>query len=94
MCRDKQNGQSRKMLTLALANMSKPEVEDVLVELLNDPDVAGHAIIALDKRGTLKSIPQIEMFLQHSVTWIRNAAKKALANIQKRRGTGARKKKS
>lgn len=80
---DNRHGKAREMVTMALGNMKDPRAEDVLISLLTDEEVAGHAIIALGKLKSKKSISAIERFQSHPKTWIRIEAKKALARIGK-----------
>lgn len=80
---DPSNGSSRQMLALAMANMKNPSAIDILHTLLDDEEVAGHAIIALGKLKSGRSVSNIERFLDHPKTWIRNEAKKALIRIEK-----------
>jgi HEAT repeat protein len=82
---DKSNGESRKMLALTLGRMKNPKAEDILITLLNDEVVAGHAVMGLGKLKSKKAIPVIKTFLSHPRTWIRNEAKKALLRIEKSR---------
>jgi HEAT repeat protein len=49
--------------------------------LLADPDVAGHAIMALGKLGTQKAANVIKPFLKHKTPWLRVEAEKALSLI-------------
>jgi HEAT repeat protein len=55
--------------------------ETVLIDLLADPDVAGHAIMALGKLGTQKAANVIKPFLKHKTPWLRVEAEKALSLI-------------
>jgi HEAT repeat protein len=55
----------------------------VLIDLLDDDEVVGHAIIALGKLKSKKAYPAIERFATHPKAWIRKEAKKALARIEK-----------
>jgi len=71
------------MLALSLGNMKNQRAEDVLIDLLDDDEVAGHAIIALGKLKSKKAYPAIKRFLIHPKSWVRNEAKKALAKIDK-----------
>ena len=84
---DKKYGRARQMIVLGLGKMKKPEnknkVTGVLIQLLDDEDVAGHAIEALGKLKAVKAKPNLEKFLTHKKTWWRNAAKNALAKINK-----------
>jgi PBS lyase HEAT-like repeat-containing protein len=82
LVRDKQHGKAREMLAEALANMKDPRAVDVLVELLDDDQIAGHAIVALGKLKARAAEPAIERFLDHPKAWIRKEAKRALAKIQ------------
>ena len=81
LLRDRQHGKSREMLAIALANMKSPRVVDTLIELLNDDEVAGHALMALGKLNAQKARPFIEPFLNHAKTWVRKEASKALAKL-------------
>lgn len=78
---DKQYGKSREMLTLALARMRNPLAVDILIELLQDDEVAGHAVMALGKLRNHRAAKAIEPFTRHSKTWIRREAKKALIRV-------------
>lgn len=71
----------RKMIVLALGKMKNPDAVDVAISLLDDDDVAGHALAALARLRAPRSRPFIEPFLNHPRTWWRNEAKKALKRI-------------
>lgn len=83
LVRDKQHGKSREMLTLALANMRCETVLPALSDLLEDEQVAGHAVIALGKLKVKSARTLIEPFLQHRKAWIRKEARKSLTKIDK-----------
>ncbi len=83
LVRDKRHGRAREMLAVALGNMKNPAAVDVLIELLGDEEVAGHAIMALGKLKAEKARPYIERFLDHPKAWVRREAKKALAKLDK-----------
>jgi HEAT repeat protein len=83
LLRDKSHGGSREMLAVALGNMKDPVVVDSLIELLNDEEVAGHALMGLRKLKAQKARPYIEPFLNHSKSWVRKEASKALAKLSK-----------
>jgi hypothetical protein len=82
--RDARYGRARQMVVAALGKMKNPSAVDVLIELLNDEEVAGHALIALQRLAPQKARPHIERFLTHPRTWWRNEAKRALAKIDKK----------
>lgn len=85
LARDRKYGRAREMLALALGNMRNPAAVDVLIELLDDRDVAGHAVMGLGKLKAAKARSKIEPFLQHEKAWVRKEAKKALAKIDRKR---------
>jgi HEAT repeat protein len=60
LARDRSHGRSREMLTDALARTKDERALDLLVELVDDPDVAGHAISALRSLGPKSSLPYLE----------------------------------
>jgi HEAT repeat protein len=80
---DKRHGQARVMVVEGLANMRDPQAVDVLCELLEDEEVAAHAVVALGKLKAGRARPQIEPFLSHSEGWVRKEAKRALAKIDR-----------
>ena len=57
----------------------------ILISLLDDDDVDGHAIAALSKFKDIELIKYIEPFLNHKMTWKRNEAKKAIKKLEKLR---------
>ncbi|MFN8482989.1 MAG: HEAT repeat domain-containing protein [Anaerolineae bacterium] len=80
---DKTNGQSREMLTVTLGNMKNPYAVDVLISLLSDDEVAGHALIGLGKLKAQRARPLIESFLGHPKLWVRKEAQKALGKLDR-----------
>lgn len=85
---DKGHGRAREMVVAALGKMRDPRAVDVLIELLNDADVAGHALSALRKLAPQRARSYIERFVNHPRTWWRNEAKRALAKIDKAKERG------
>ncbi|PKO11951.1 MAG: hypothetical protein CVU39_26515 [Chloroflexi bacterium HGW-Chloroflexi-10] len=83
LVRDHRNGKAREMLALSLGNMKEPRAQDVLIGLLEDEEVAGHAIMALGKLKSIKAYQTIERFLNNPRAWVRKEAKKALGKIAK-----------
>lgn len=82
IARDTRFGADRQMVVLALGRVKRPEAVDVLIPLLVDDDVAGHAAKALGKlracaaRGALK-----DCLAAHRRPWVRREAERALAKI-------------
>jgi hypothetical protein len=83
LVRDKQHGKAREMLAVALGNMTNPAAVDILIDLLDDEEIAGHALIGLGKLRAQKARPYIEAFLNHPKPWVRKEASKALARLNK-----------
>jgi HEAT repeat protein len=88
LVRDKRHGQAREMLAPALANTKHPRAVEVLIELLDDEEIAGHAVYALRLLAPPEARSAIERFVNHPKTWVRNQAKRALAKIEKKLGRG------
>jgi len=84
LVRDRRHGRAREMLAVALANVKDPRAGGVLIELLDDEEVAGHAVLALRKLAPLEARSAIERFVDHPKTWVRNEARRALAKIDKK----------
>ncbi len=78
---DRKYGKAREMLALALGNCHDPRAVDVLLRLLADEQVVGHAVMALAKlRPKVARLP-IQELLKHPTGWVRAEAAKALAAI-------------
>jgi hypothetical protein len=79
--RDKRHGKAREMVVVALGNLSDPRAVEVLMNLLDDDEVCGHAIIALANLKAREAVPQIERFTKHPKPWLRKEAKKAISKL-------------
>jgi hypothetical protein len=60
LVRDQRHGIARQMLCDALKRTKDPRAPDVLIELTDDDDVAGHAILALRLYGPKSALPLLE----------------------------------
>jgi HEAT repeat protein len=60
LAQDRRHGSSREMLMDALARTKDERALGALVELVDDDDVAGHAISALRRLGPKRSLPYLE----------------------------------
>jgi YD repeat-containing protein len=76
------------MVVLGLRKCGGERVIDVLMTLLADEQVAGHAVMALGDLRAVKAIASIERFLGHSKQWVRAEARKALGKIARTEGRG------
>lgn len=79
--KDRSHGTARQMIVIALGEMKIPEAKPVLVDLLTDPEVAGHAIIGLAKYGDPSVAAYIAPLRHSSVAWVRKEAEKAIRKL-------------
>jgi len=79
--RDRRHGTARQMIVLGLGNLPGERSNGTLIDLLDDPQVAGHAIMALGKLGAVEAAERIRPFLKHRTAWVREEATKALSFI-------------
>lgn len=78
---DKKYAKAREMLTLALGNMRNPLAVDVLIRLLDDDRVVGHAAMALGKLKATAARVRLEALREHRTKWVRTEVKKALTRM-------------
>lgn len=74
-------GTARQMVALALGKSKKLEAVDVLLRIIDDPDVEGHVVSALGKLKAPTAKSALESKLDHPMTWIRKAAQRGLARL-------------
>jgi len=78
---DRSYGRARQMVVLALGKSKCPEAVPILIGLLDDPDVNGHAVAALGKLRARAARAGLQGMLGDDRAWVRNAAKKALSRL-------------
>ncbi|MDE3181942.1 MAG: HEAT repeat domain-containing protein [Bacteroidota bacterium] len=78
---DKTNGMSRQMFVAALGKVKSEKTENVLIDLLDDEEVAPQALEALGKMKSVKAKGRISVLSKHSNPLIRKEAEKALKKI-------------
>ncbi len=78
-------GRAREMVVLGLGKLRDPRVVEVLLNLLSDDEMMVPALGALGMLRATVARSRIEPFLTHPTPWVRKAAKKALARIDKAR---------
>lgn len=83
IAQEKEHGIARQMIVDGLGKYKTDDVKAVLVNLLNDDDVVGHAISGLSKTEDKTMIKYIEPFLKYKVKWVRNEASKAIKKLEK-----------
>jgi hypothetical protein len=81
LARDRAYGRAREMVVLGLSRSKRPEAGDILIELLDDPDVNGHAVKALAKLKVPHARPGLERMLDDDRAWVRKEAQRALAAL-------------
>jgi HEAT repeat protein len=83
IAQEKEHGIARQMIVDGLGAYKNDDVKAVLVSLLNDDEVVGHAISGLSKTGDKNLIKHIEPFLTYKIKWVRNEASKAINKLKK-----------
>jgi HEAT repeat protein len=81
LARDRRYGKARQMIVLGLGKSKRPEVVEVLLSLVDDPDVDGHAVKALGKLKAPAARAVLERKLDDDRAWVRGEARKALAKL-------------
>lgn len=79
LVRDRSYGRAREMVVLGLDRSKRPEAGDVLIELLDDSVVSGHAVEALRKLKVPGARAGLERMLDDDRAWVRKGAQRALA---------------
>jgi hypothetical protein len=82
LVRDVRNGDAREMLTVALGNMRDPRALDLLLELVKDEDLVGHAAIGLGNLGDPRGKAALQSLLHHRKKWVRQEARSALHKLR------------
>lgn len=81
IARDKSFENARQMVVIGFGKSKRPEAVHVLLDLLSDPQVDGHAVKALGKLKAPEAKAALESKLQDPRAWVRTAAKAALAKL-------------
>ena len=69
------------MVALALGKSKRPEAVDVLLQLMDDHDISGHAVFALSKRSNPRAREALEEKLTDDRPWVRKKAALGLRKI-------------
>ena len=80
---DRRYGKTREMVVLGLGRLNRERVEQTLIDLVLDEEVAGHAIAAVRSLGSRRAAPVFAAMLDHPKPWIRKEAKQALAKLDR-----------
>ncbi|MNL25224.1 hypothetical protein D3C87_1466970 [compost metagenome] len=79
--KNENNGISRQMIVILLGKLRCEKAIPTLIDLLQDDDVDGHAIMALGYFKDRNLIEYIKPFLNNKKPWIRREAEKAIKKI-------------
>lgn len=84
IARDRRYGLARQMVVLGLARPRDERVIPILISLLDDEDVQGHAALALGKLRARDAHVALTSLAEHAPkAWVRKEARSALAKIEK-----------
>lgn len=81
LAHDRSFGKAREMVVLGIGRSRRAEALEVLIELLDDPVVSGHAVKALRKLKAPEARPYLERMLRDDRGWVRKEAQRALASL-------------
>jgi HEAT repeat protein len=90
LVRERRFGRARQEVVSRLGTLSDPRVLDLLIELLADDEVAGHAIIGLQRLKRPEAADAVRPFLSHPTSWVRTEARRALAKFESAAQTQAK----
>jgi HEAT repeat protein len=71
-------GKARELLVVALGTVKSPRAVKLLLALIDDPAVGGHALLALRRAGAKVPSARVEQFTQDSRGWVRNEARRLI----------------
>jgi hypothetical protein len=82
---DRSYGMERQMIVEGMGRSKLPAAVDVLISVLDDPEVEGHALSALRRLRTERARPYFDERLNHEIEWIRKEARVGLARLDGKR---------
>jgi len=68
-----------------IGGKSQDRVLPILVKLLEDPVLEGHAISGLNALGDVRAIEKVRPYLGHKMNWISKGAARAIKKLEKKR---------
>ena len=86
LARNRDYGRAREMVVMGLGRIRRQEAVQTLIELLDDPEVAGHAVKGLAKLQPPEARTALERFVDDERGWVRLAASRAIAGIDRKAG--------
>jgi len=82
---DARYGRAREMVVFGLGKLKDPRIPAVLLQLLDDEQVVGHALGAVARLKATVARARVESLLNHPKPWVRKEAKKALVRLDRSR---------
>jgi hypothetical protein len=82
ICLDDRFGKGRESFTMLLGHYGGVSRTPVLIRLLDDPDIAGHAVYSLRLLKAAEAAEKVRPFLESPKTWVRNEARKFFQKIE------------
>ena len=76
ICVDIKAKRGRQSFVMLLGKKRYKAYADKLSSLITDKDIDGHIISTLYKMGATQYVDQIKPYTTHSITWVRNEAKR------------------
>ena len=80
--RDESNGTARQQVVSGLRNITNARAKEILISVLDDDEVAAHALEALRNKNPVEAKERIELLVKHQKPLIRKEAKKLLKKLQ------------
>lgn len=87
---DPANGAAREMIVYGMRRSKRAETVPVLLELLDDRQVSGHATEALVALRDPRALPGLERMTQDDRAWVRKKARQGIARLATAGGTAAK----
>lgn len=81
LARDRRYGKARQMIVLGLGRSKRPEAVEVLVGLVDDPEVDGQAVKALGRLKAPAGRAALEGKRDDKRAWVRREARRALERL-------------
>ena len=82
VCLDRRLGKGRESFTMLLGHYGGPAQIPTLIQLLDDPQVCGHAVYALRLLHASEAADKVRPFLASPKTWVRQEARKYFQKIE------------
>lgn len=89
LCLNTRYGKGRESFTMLLGQYGGEARVPVLIELLDDPQVYGHALYAMRLLGDPRAVSAARRLLGSPKAWVRSEARKYLDKVERRRGSSA-----